>query len=79
MTQRPWSWCVGPLLLAIAAEAHAKAPSIEFRARRRTPAACASTRVAVPARLNATLYDFDPGGVLREVTYVWARPPGSKS
>ena len=29
------------------------------------------------ARLNATLYDFDPGGVLREVTYVWARPPGA--
>ncbi len=29
------------------------------------------------ARLNATLYDFDAGGVLREVTYVWARPPGA--
>ena len=30
MTQRPWSWCVGPLLLAIAAEAHAQTPSIEY-------------------------------------------------
>jgi len=28
-------------------------------------------------RLNATLYDFDRAGVLREVIYVWARPPGA--
>jgi hypothetical protein len=27
-------------------------------------------------RLNATLYDFDAGGMLQSITYVWARPAG---
>jgi len=61
MTQRPWSWCVGPLLLAIAAEAHGENTFDRVQGAAPNAGGLRLDARGSPcddARLNATLYDW---------------------